>query len=102
MLDKQARPRSMNVDAAEGLAIDALGFLAAHEDEFLRFLALSGLTVGELRAAAGDGNFLAGVLDFVMGNERTLLSFAAHAGIDPSRVGAARQALAGAYGVSAE
>jgi hypothetical protein len=101
MFSTKAGTRGIGVDAAEGLAIDALGFLAANEDEFLRFLALSGLTVGELRAAASDGNFLAGVLDFVLGNERTLLAFAAHAEIDPALVAGARQALAGAYGVSA-
>ncbi|MCM2503548.1 DUF3572 domain-containing protein [Aureimonas altamirensis] len=101
MLDSYGRKsRTMAPEAAESLSIEALSFLAQNEEEFLRFLALSGLTVGELRQAAQSQAFLAGVLDYILGNEKTLVAFAAHAGIAPDLVGAARCALAPAFGTS--
>ena len=48
-----------------------------------------------LRAAAGEPHFLAGVLEHVVSDEKLLLDFAAHQGIDPFDVTRARQALAG-------
>jgi len=101
MLDSHGRkPRTMAPEAAESLSIEGLSFLAQNEDGFLRFLALSGLTVGELRQAAQSKAFLAGVLDYILGNEKTLLAFAAHADVSPDSVGAARSALAPVFGTS--
>lgn len=101
MLDSYGRkPRTMTPEAAESLSIEGLSFLAQNEDEFLRFLALSGLTVGELRQAAESKAFLAGVLDYILGNEKTLMAFAGHAEIAPESIGAARNALAPIFGTS--
>ena len=83
-------------DRAETLAIAALSFLAEDPERLGIFLALSGIGPESLRAAAGEPHFLAGVLDHVVGNEKLLLDFATHQGIDPFDVTRARQALAGA------
>lgn len=82
-------------EAAELLAIDALGFLADEPEALSRFLALSGIGPPMLRTAAADPAFLAGVLDHFLGHEPLLIAFAAHAGIPASRIAAARQALGG-------
>jgi hypothetical protein len=83
-------------DAAAGLAITALGFMAGAPEELSRFLALTGIAPDAIRAAAAEPGFLGGVLAYIAGNERTLIAFAAHAGIAPEAVEQARIALAGA------
>jgi hypothetical protein len=80
---------------AETLAIQALSFIAADSERLGRFLAASGIGPEEIRAAAGEPLFLAGVLDHVAGDERLLLAFATESGVAPQDIGAARAAFAG-------
>jgi hypothetical protein len=80
---------------AEQLAIAALAFLAADESRLAAFIAATGYDLDGIRAEAGSAAFLAGVLDFLLGDESLLLVFASHLHIDPSAVAAARRALAG-------
>src|SRR6266566_5225344 len=68
-------------EAARALAIVALGFIASDTKELTRFLALTGIDPGSIRIAAEEPGFLAGVLGYISGNERTLLAFAAHASV---------------------
>jgi hypothetical protein len=82
-------------DAASALAVTALSFIAGVPEELSRFLALSGIDPGAIRAAAAEPGFLGGVLAYIAGNERTLVAFAAHAGIAPEEVEKARRILAG-------
>jgi Protein of unknown function (DUF3572) len=79
------------------LAIEALSYLANDPEQMSRFLALTGIDLGAIRAAAREPNFLAGVLDHVCGDERLLIAFAAHAGIAPEEIGRARHALGGRW-----
>ena len=83
--------------AAEGLAVAALGFIAAEPERLGRFLALSGIGPDSIRAAAREPQFLAGVLDHIVSDERLLLAFAAENDIDPETVMRARDALAGPH-----
>jgi hypothetical protein len=80
-------------DEAEILAVAALSFLAGDTERLGRFLAITGIEAQDLRAAAGSPGFLPGVLDHLIGDERLLLDFASHQGIDPSEVPAARAVL---------
>ncbi|SIR16665.1 Protein of unknown function [Rhizobium sp. RU35A] len=54
-----------------------------------RFLSLSGVQVEQLRGAIGDPGFLAGMIDFVMGHEPTLMAFCAARDWKPEAVVAA-------------
>lgn len=81
-------------DAAERLAIEALGFLAQDGERLGRFLTLTGLGPADLRQAASSATFLVGVLDHVLEDEPLLLSFAANVGIEPGHVMRARSVLA--------
>jgi hypothetical protein len=81
---------------AETLALKALAFLAREADALLRFLTLSGLGIGDLRARAGDPELLAAVIDFLLADDALLTSFAESEGIDSNVVHAARRALPGA------
>lgn len=83
-------------EAARELAIVALGFIAGDCDELSRFLALTGIDPSSIRIAAEEPGFLAGVLAYISGNERTLLAFAAHAGVAPEQIEKARLVLTGA------
>ncbi|MCF3643259.1 DUF3572 domain-containing protein, partial [Rhizobium sp. TRM95111] len=51
-----------------------------------RFLALTGVEPAAVRGAVGDPGFLAGLVDFVMGHEPTLMAFCAATGIRPETV----------------
>lgn len=81
--------------AALELAIAALGFIAGERDELSRFLALTGIDPGSIRTAAEEPGFLGGVLAYIAGSERTLLAFAAQAGVTPEVIEKARIILAG-------
>ena len=80
---------------AEAIAIDALNFLAGDATRLTRFLDLSGLNPASLRAAARDPGFLAGILDYINGDESLLIAFAADASVEPTVVEKARAALSG-------
>jgi hypothetical protein len=92
-------PRKSHPEArqlqAEQLAIAALGFIAGEPERLGRFLALTGIGPESIRAAAGESNFLLGVLDYVAADESLLLGFAEHGGIEPDQVARAREVLAG-------
>lgn len=75
------------------MAIAALGFIAADGELLPRFLAITGIEAGSIRAAAQEPGFLAGVLHFIVAHEPTLIAFAETAGIAPSAVLGAMRAL---------
>ena len=79
--------------AAESIAIEVLTFLAGDPARLDRFLALSGVGLNNLRAAAAEPGFLAAILDHLASNEPLLLAFAANAGHDPATIAKARDIL---------
>ena len=81
-------------EAAESLAVQALGYLSGEPERLGRFLALSGLGPETIRAAAGDPQFLAGVLEYVTGDEDLLVAFAQASGVSPDEVMRAQTVLA--------
>lgn len=80
---------------AESLAIQALSFIAADPDRLARFLALSGIDAGAIRAAAAEPGFLLGVLDHIAGDESLLVAFAGECGLAPADIDRAHRLLAG-------
>ena len=82
-------------EAAEALAVEALSYLAADPELLSRFLAITGIEASEIRVAAGQPGFLAGVLGFIAAHEPTLLAFAASAGKPAGTILAAIRALPG-------
>jgi hypothetical protein len=79
--------------AAETLAIQVFTFIAEEPERLDGFLAGTGLTVERIREAAHQPDFLAGVLEHMLGDERLLIAFADSAGIDPADLARARNAL---------
>ena len=85
----------MSTQQAEIIALKALAFLAADTELMDRFAALSGVSPNDLVERAGDGEMLAGVLDFLLSDEAVLTDFCAAHDIDPEHPAAARQNLPG-------
>lgn len=90
-----ARVNRIDQEMAEKLAVQALSYLAGDPEQLGRFLALSGLGPETLRTASRDPHFLAGVLDFVAGDERLLVAFADDVELKPQDVMQARAVLSG-------
>jgi len=86
----------MDRDAAEVLAINAIGFLAADPDRMEAFLSLAGVAPSQLRSELSSPELLAGVLDHLLQNESLLLDFCAEQRIDPATPAKARRKLPGA------
>ena len=77
------------------VAIDILGWLAGEPDLLGRFMALTGTEPSSLRHAMGDPGFLAGLVDFLMQHEPTLMAFCESTGTKPEDVVHAHTALSG-------
>ena len=78
---------------AEAIAISALGFVASEPELLQRFLAITGIEASAIRRAASEPGFLAGVLQFIVAPEPTLLRFAEATGTPPGAVLSAQRAL---------
>jgi hypothetical protein len=92
------RRSQVSRDTAEILAIQALAFLAEEPEQLNRFLGMSGIDADDIRTAAREPAFLAGVLEHMLGDESLLIAFAESAGIEPGEIARARSALGGAEG----
>jgi hypothetical protein len=82
-------------EGAENVAVQAFAYIASDAERLAPFLAASGIDASAIRAAAVAPGFLAGVLDYVAGNERLLLEVAREIGRSPERVMQARAILGG-------
>jgi hypothetical protein len=80
-------------EEAEALAVNALAFVASDPELLPRFLAITGIEAGSIRQAAREPGFLAGVLQFLLAHEPTLMRFAEETGTPPAAVGKALRAL---------
>jgi hypothetical protein len=80
-------------EEAEALAVNALAFVASDPELLPRFLASTGIEAGSIRQAAREPGFLAGVLQFILAHEPTLMRFCEETGTPPAAVGKALKAL---------
>jgi len=78
---------------AEEIAVRALAYIAANEELLPRFLNISGIKASEIRQAASTPGFLAGVLQFILAHEPTLIDFSQASEIPPQRVAVAARSL---------
>jgi len=89
------QPRENAAAAAETLAIQALAFLGEDAERLGRFLAVSGIGPADLRAAAAEPQFLAGLMDYVASDETLLVEFAKHVDLAPEEIARACAVLGG-------
>ena len=86
-------PTHQSREAAELLAVQALGFIAEDPARLAGFLNATGLEAAAVRQAARQPGFLVGVLEHMLADESLLIAFADSAGIDPAAIARARAAL---------
>ncbi len=85
----------MQQEQAEIIALQALTYLATHEDHMGKFAALSGMGADDMMHRANDPEMLAGVMDFFLSDENLLTEFCATCDIAPDLPAQARQLLPG-------
>ncbi len=90
---KQGHP--LTREQAEGLAIQALTYIAGDGERLGRFLAITGIGPAEIRTAAREPGFLAGVLEYLASDEMLISAFANEIGLTPADIERSRAALAG-------
>jgi Protein of unknown function (DUF3572) len=83
------------VEQAEAIAVEALAFMAGDAERLGKFLAQTGLGPENLRQAAAEPGFFAGVLRHLIEDESLLMAFAANAGLQPEVVARAASTLGG-------
>jgi Protein of unknown function (DUF3572) len=76
--------KQITFDDAQTLAINSLVFLAEDSELLSRFLALTGITADQIRTAASEPGFLAGVLQFYLAHEPTLMRYCEATETDPA------------------
>jgi hypothetical protein len=87
----------MKHEQAALIATDALIWLAGRPEDLGAFLAAAGAGPADLRARAGDPEFLGFLLDFMLQEDARVLAFASNAGLPPETLARARATLPGGY-----
>jgi hypothetical protein len=82
-------------DAAETLALQALGWLLAQPEELGGFLSASGAAPGDLAHLARDPVFLAALVDYLLETDDRVLACTKDLGLPATALGEARQGLPG-------
>lgn len=85
----------MQQDFAETRALSLLAWLAAQEELLPAFMGNTGVSEADLRIRAGEPDFLASVLDFLLMNDAWVLEAADGTGIRAEDFAAIRAALPG-------
>ena len=84
---------SLPVDPS-ALALTALAWVLGEERRAQRFLDLTGLAPGDLRARIGTAEIQLSVLDFLCAHEPDLVAAADDLSVAPAEIAAARERLA--------
>jgi hypothetical protein len=77
------------------LGLKALAFLATAAEDLQRFIVISGADAATLRERAGEPDFLAAVLDYLLANEPLLLEFCKTESLEPRDLHLAAARLGG-------
>jgi hypothetical protein len=85
----------MNQELAETRALAVLGWIAGRDELLSTFLAATGASEADLRARAGEAEFLAAVMDFLLMDDAWLLDCATDLGWRPEDILHIRAALPG-------
>jgi hypothetical protein len=94
-LGGEKRAAAPSTSEARSIALRSLVFLAADDDRMGRFLALTGVDPGDIRALMGEEGFQIALLAHVCGDEPLLIAFSAEENLSPESVVAAMMALSG-------
>ncbi len=93
-LSRSNRAHRPSREEVHDLVASVLAFLATDAERFDRFLAVTGLTVTNLRAASAASGFAESLVDYLCSDERLLLAYAGESGREPATIEAVRLSLA--------
>ena len=85
----------MKKELAETCALEMLGWLAGQDELFPVFLGATGAGEADVRARAGDADFLAAVVDFLLMDDAWVIACATAIGRRPEEIATIRLALQG-------
>lgn len=85
----------MDKEKAETIALQVLSYIANDEGLLARLLANSGLSPEELKTRVREPEFLGGVLDAILADDKDLLQFCTLASLSPQTIILARRILPG-------
>jgi hypothetical protein len=88
-------PKTLDADTATAISFKVLAFLAADGDRLSRFMALTGIEPGAIRALAPERSFQAAVLEHLLADETLLLQFCENEAIHAELPGMALRLLGG-------
>jgi hypothetical protein len=83
-------------DAGE-LSAAILGWMANEPEMLSRFLALTGITAGDLRGMAASSALATALAEFLLAHEPSLMAFSQASGLPPEAVESAWQKLSGPH-----
>ena len=89
---------SISQDESQIIALKALAFLVCDPGRITRFMGITGTAPETMRSCANVPGFLAGVIEYLRGDQSLLLIFAESEGLDPDLIDAAAWCLAEAPG----
>ncbi|MCW8843457.1 MAG: DUF3572 domain-containing protein [Rhodobacteraceae bacterium] len=89
---------NLSRDAAETLALQALGWLVGNDELLPVFLGATGASVDDIKGQAGDPAFLGSVLEFLTMDDAWVVAFCDTVGEDYMTPMMARQVLLGESG----
>ncbi len=90
----------MQREIAEELALEVLAWLVGNDDLLPVFMGATGAGAGDLKQRAGEAEFLASVLDFLLMDDAWVMAFCAASGHPCAAPMQARAALPGGVDVS--
>ncbi len=85
----------MNVDQAEVVAIRATEWLIGNDRLLAEFMALTGISVADIRNQIAEPEFLASILDFLLASDRRVVQFCDDASLSAELPMLARAAMPG-------
>ena len=85
----------MMKETAYTIGLKAITYILGEEDLLSRFIALSGIGENEIVESLQDPNFLSASLDFLLNNEKDLISFCDDSNIDRNEPWNASRILGG-------
>lgn len=94
---KDGTGQGSSTTVEERLATEVITFFASAPDRLSAFLAETGVDASSLRARLQDRAFCGGLLDYVLGHEDVLVSFARHAGRTPAEIAATIGRIRGSW-----
>jgi hypothetical protein len=85
----------MNRDAAETIALQALGYFASDPEALDGLMVSTGIDPDSLKSAGSEPGILIGVLDYLLQNDERTLAFCEAQGLPPLMPGQAWSTLTG-------